>query len=97
MSQSLELYGDIDSFLRQNDLPTVTCRKLLEHLDDAIKKVYLELELSHNFIVDAGKPFVQATYVLERDGPLALKCYEVYNQFTNYSCEHGCSWTSIWW
>ena len=37
MSQSLELYGDIDSFLRQNDLPTVTCRKLLEHLDDAIK------------------------------------------------------------
>ena len=27
--------------------------------------------------VDAGKPFVQATYVLEGDGPLALQCYEV--------------------
>ena len=26
--------------------------------------------------VDAGMPFVQATYNLEGDGPLALTCYE---------------------
>ena len=28
-------------------------------------------------MIDAGKPFVEATYNLEGDGPLALNCYEV--------------------
>lgn len=27
--------------------------------------------------VDAGMPFVRATYSLEGDGPLALSCYEI--------------------
>ena len=27
-------------------------------------------------VVDAGKPFVQVTYTLERNGPLVLYCYE---------------------
>ena len=27
--------------------------------------------------MDAGKPFVKATYILEGDGPLAIPCYEV--------------------
>lgn len=69
IKQLLELYEDLDPFLRQHDdLPSVTRRKLLEHLDDVNKKIYLELELA--IIVDAGKPFVQAKYVLEGDGPL---------------------------
>jgi hypothetical protein len=41
-------------------------------LDDRNKKLYLEVEFAA--IVDAGKPFVQTTYLLEGDGPLALKC-----------------------
>ena len=81
INQLLELYGDLDPFLRQHDdLPTVTRRKLLGHLDDHNKKVYLELELA--VTVDAGKPFVQATYVLEGDGALALQCYEVISSLT---------------
>ena len=45
----------MDPFLRQhNDLPSVTRRKLLQHLN---KKMYLELELAIS--VDAGKPFVE--------------------------------------
>ena len=33
-------------------------------------------------IVDAGMPFVQATYRLEGNGPLALLCYEVISSLT---------------
>lgn len=32
--------------------------------------------------MDAGKPFVQATYVLEGDGLRALQCYEVMSSLT---------------
>ena len=32
--------------------------------------------------MSAGKPFVQATYVLEGDGPLAIQCYEVISSLT---------------
>ena len=35
----------------------------------------LQIELAGNY--DAGEPFGKATYTLEGDGPLALKCYKV--------------------
>ena len=35
----------------------------------------LQIELAA--VVDAGEPFVKATYKLEGDGPLALECYEI--------------------
>ena len=45
--QLLKLYGDLDPFPRQHDdLSLVTCRKLLEHLDDFHEKIYLKLELA---------------------------------------------------
>ena len=28
-------------------------------------------------VIDAGEPFVTATYILEGNGPLALECYEI--------------------
>ena len=63
-----------------DNLPSATRKKLLERLDDPSKKAYLELEIA--VIVDAGMPFVQATYRLEGDGPLALLCYEVISSLT---------------
>jgi len=81
MKQLLELYGDLEIFLRwHDDLAPATRNKLLQHLDDPTKKAYLQLELA--VIVDAGLPFVQATYKLEGDGPLALECYEVISSLT---------------
>lgn len=41
------------------------------------KLEYLKVEFSA--IIDAGKQFVQATYKLEGDGPLAFLCYEIIN------------------
>ena len=40
----------------------------------------MEVELAVS--VDAGLPFVQATYKLEGEGPLALQCYEVIASLT---------------
>ncbi len=81
MKQLLELYGDLESFIRRHDdLGPATRKKLLQYLDDPSKKGFLQLELA--VIVDAGMPFVQATYKLEGDGPLALECYEVISSLT---------------
>lgn len=49
--------------------------KLLTVLQDPTNSKLLQLELAAT--VDAGEPFVKATYRLEGDGPLALECYEV--------------------
>ena len=43
---------------------------------DRQKYEYLQLELA--VVIDAGEPFVKATYNLEGDGALAFKCYEIY-------------------
>ena len=76
MKQLLELYGDVEAFLRRHeDVAPASCTKLLHYLDDVQKKICIEVELAVS--VDAGLPFVQPTYKLEGDGPLALQCYEV--------------------
>ena len=76
MQQLLQLFGDVESFLRSNeDLPATTSSKLLRYFDDPQLKGNLQLELS--VVVDFGLPFVQATYKLEGDGALVLQCYEV--------------------
>jgi len=81
MKQLLELYGDLETFLRRHDdLAPATRNKLLQHLDDPTKKAYLQLKLA--VIVDTGLPFVQATYKLEGDGPLALECYKMISSLT---------------
>jgi len=47
MKQLLELYGDLETFLRRHDdLAPATHNKLLQHLDDPTKKAYLQLEPS---------------------------------------------------
>ena len=74
MKQLLELYGDVEVFLRQYDQSPATRQKLLQ---DQQKKAFLEIELA--VIVE---PFVQATYKLEGDGCLAFECYEVISSLT---------------
>lgn len=81
MKQLLELYGDVEAFLRTyEDLAPATRTKLLRYLDVPQNKSCIELELAAT--VEAGLPFVQATYKLEGDGPLALQCYEAVASLT---------------
>ena len=79
VEQVLEQFGDLDPFLRHDDIGSpATLSKLKAILSDSGtcgKKVYLQIELAS--AVDYGKHFVSATYSLEGDGPLVFSCYEV--------------------
>ena len=69
-------FGDVELFLRENDDIGPTLRpKLLALFDDPHTKSKLQIEMAAT--VDWGEPFVKACYVLEGDGPLVLRCYEV--------------------
>ena len=75
MKELMELFGDVVPFLQTNsDLAPATRAKLLSILNDPQQMCFLQVELA--VTIDAGMPFVRATYNLEGDGPLALKCYE---------------------
>ena len=74
MNQAFMMFGDIEPFLRENDVSPATRAKLLEFFDDRQKLFLLKLELA--VIVDVGAHFVKATYSLEGDGLLALICYD---------------------
>ena len=74
-NQLMDLFGDLRPFLEATeDVGLVTCAKMRAILDDPLKSALLRLELA--VTIDAGRPFVQATYRLEGDGPLALVCFE---------------------
>lgn len=61
-------------FLSNNkDVAPKSREKLLQLVDMRSDKLQIELAVNY----DVGEPFVKATYTLEGDGPLALKCYEV--------------------
>lgn len=66
-------FGDVVPFLRDCDLPPSRL-KLLEVLEDPASCRNLHIELAAT--VDAGEPFVKATYILEGDGPLVLSAYK---------------------
>ena len=77
----VELFGDVEAFLRRNEgIAPSTRGKLLSYFDNPQKKVCLQMEAA--IIVDVGHSFVQATYNLEGDGPLALTSYEVISALT---------------
>jgi len=76
MNQILELFGDVEPFLRNPEEFSGTTRaKLLEYFATTQSKQSLKVELAA--VIDAGKPFVQATYKLEGDGPVAIECYAI--------------------
>ena len=74
IEQVHNVYGDIQGFLENNDMAPATKEKLLNLLRHPQKRVLLKVEIAA--IVDAGRPLVRATYILEGDGPLVLQCYE---------------------
>ena len=75
MQQVLEQFGDVEPFLQDNpDFRTATRAKLLEILLNPQQLLILKVELAA--VVDIGVHFVKATYSLEGDGVLVLKCYE---------------------
>ena len=63
-------FGDVEKFLKNDDLPLATSTKLLQVLDDPEKTRKLKIEIATT--VDAMEPFVKATYKLEGDGALNL-------------------------
>ena len=74
INQILELFGDIEPLLIENDdLAPPTRQKIINILQDPTQKAYLHVEMAA--IIDAGREFVKSTYKLEGDGPLVLDCY----------------------
>ena len=74
ISQLMKAFGDVEPFLANTDLPSVTTGKLLEILSDPAKARKLRIEIA--VTVDAMEPFVKATYKLEGDGALSLVAYD---------------------
>ena len=73
LKQALDLFADIEPFLRQHEeISPANGRYLLEIFDESLQKLRLELAA----VIDSGVHFVNATYYLEGDGPLIYSCYE---------------------
>ena len=72
--QVFTAFGDVEKYLKNNDLPLVTSTKLLQVLNDPAKTRKLKIELAT--AVDALEPFVKATYKLEGDSALSLVAYQ---------------------
>ena len=72
--QVFTAFGDVEKFLKNDDLPLATSTKLLQVLDDPAKTRKLKIEIATT--VDAMEPFVKATYKLEGDGALSLVAYQ---------------------
>ena len=73
--QLLDLFGDVQPFLEcSEDVGLATRAKMKETIANPHSKALRHLELA--VTMDAGLPFVQATYRFEGDGSLALSCYE---------------------
>ena len=79
--QLMVQFGDLEEFLKGNDVSPATRTKLLSFFSDSSKKANLQIELAA--IIDYGEPFVKATHKLEGDRPLVLECYEAVETVTN--------------
>lgn len=76
-NQIMLQFAEIHPFLQarlQEAANKATLRQLDEMLANAQTKLLLQIELAA--VVDAGKPMVESTYILEGDGTLAWQCYE---------------------
>ena len=75
MNQVVQMFGDFHPFLTHHvDANPATRSKLLNILNDPQQLLLLKSELAA--IIDIGSYFVWATYNLEGEGVLVLKCYE---------------------
>ena len=88
MHQVMVQFGDIESFLRNEDVSSVTSSKLLKIMCIVQKRLTLQLELAA--VIDVGIHFVKSTFDLDGDGPLVLSCYEIHREGKD-----GCSVSSL--
>ena len=72
--QVFTAFGDVEKFLKNDDLPLAISTKLLQVLGDPAKTRKLKIEIATT--VDAMEPFVKATHKLEGDGALSLVAYQ---------------------
>ena len=64
VEQLLVQFGDVEPFWQHEEIGSpATVSKLKGIFSDSSKKVYLKVELAS--VVDYGKPFVTATYILD--------------------------------
>ena len=74
-NQVLKQFGDVEPFLQQHeDISPATRTKLLALLRNPQELLALKVELAA--VIDVGYHFVNATYNLEGDGALSIRCYE---------------------
>ena len=88
LNQVSAFFGDVRPLLQENqEISPTTTAKLLAILDDDDSRRTLQLQLAA--LVDIGKHLVEATYLLEGDGPLLFSCYEMLQSLvTTFSQEH---------
>ena len=86
--QLMEQFGDVQRFIDdmvwENVAPQIS-RQLVDFFSHLNKVISLKLELAA--LVDAGKVFVKATYILGGDGPLVLSCFEILQAVCN-ACQN---------
>ena len=74
MQQLFVQFGDVEPFLRRTDISNVTSSHLLDMITNPQTLMLLKIELAA--VIDIGSYFVKATYNLESDGVLVVKCFE---------------------
>ena len=82
MCQMRDSFGDVEMFVRAEELPMATAKKLTDILDDLpiCRKLKMELAITS----DATELFVTTTYNMEGDGPLAIHAYEQMKALYNH-------------
>ena len=81
MKKIFEGFPDVEQFVKTStDLAPATIGKLKHVLEDPAKNVQLKVELAS--AIDAGEPFVKATYILEGDGP---RLYMLMKRYVSYT------------
>eukprot|EP00117_Sycon_ciliatum_P009331 scpid82859/ scgid11669/ len=74
MVQMYDLFGDVVDFLQAEVETSAALRsRLRRKVEDLQARGQIQMELA--VTVEFSKPFVQATYKLEGDGPLCLEAY----------------------
>ena len=74
MLQFAEIQPFVQERLQTAANKVATLQQLQEMLTNNQTRLFLQIELAA--VVDAGKPMVESTYILEGDGTLAWQCYE---------------------
>ena len=76
IAPGFEIFWGYSSIFQETEVSPATTAKLLQLFSDQKKSEFLQLELA--VVINAGEPFVKATYSLEGYGVLVFQCHEIY-------------------